>query len=90
MFCPVYVLDSRLQAAGGSGPRKWEPRSRMGVYLVHSPFHAGSVVLVFNPLKGRVSPKYHVLFDDNFSTVTYMEAGEVPPNWPDLVKYSSE
>ena len=90
MFCPVYVLDSRLQVAGGSGPQKWEPHLRMGVYLGHSPFHAGSVVLVFNPLKGRVSPKYHVLFDDNFSTVTYMEAGEVPPNWPDLVKYSSE
>ncbi|KAL7528961.1 hypothetical protein ACHAXR_004541, partial [Thalassiosira sp. AJA248-18] len=26
LFCPVYVLDSRAQSAGGPGPPKWEPR----------------------------------------------------------------
>ena len=57
IFLPVYVLGSRLQEAGGSVPEKWEPRSRKGVYIVHSPFNVGSVVLVFNPLTGRVSPK---------------------------------
>eukprot|EP00986_Skeletonema_menzelii_P004558 scaffold1561_cov129-Skeletonema_menzelii.AAC.11 len=36
LFCPVYVLDSRLQSAGGLGPPKWEPRSRIGVYCGHS------------------------------------------------------
>jgi len=90
LFCPIYVLDSRLHQAGGAGPPKWEPRSRIGVYLGHSPFHAGSVALVFNPTTGRVSPQYHVVFDDEFSTVPYMEAGTVPPNWSDLVKYSTE
>ena len=69
LFCPIYVLDSRLHDAGGAGPPKWEPRSRIGVYLGHSPFHAGSVALVFNPSTGRVSPQYHVVFDDEFSTV---------------------
>ena len=88
LFCPVYVLDSRLQSAGGPGPPKWEPRSRIGVYLGHSPFHAGSVALVFNPSTGRVSPQYHVVFDDEFSTVPYMEAGTVPPNWADLHEHS--
>ena len=78
LFCPVYVLDSRLQSAGGAGPPKWEPRSRIGVYLGHSPFHAGSVALVFNITTGRVSPQYHVVFDDDFSTVEYMDAGTVP------------
>ncbi|KAL7546945.1 LOW QUALITY PROTEIN: hypothetical protein ACHAWF_014538, partial [Thalassiosira exigua] len=53
LFCPVYVLDSRLHSTGGAGPPKWEPRSRIGVYLGHSPFHAGSVALVFNPATGR-------------------------------------
>jgi hypothetical protein len=67
LFCPVYVLDSRAQSAGGPGPPKWEPCSRIGVYLGHSPFHAGSVALVFNPHTGRVSPQYHVVFDDTFS-----------------------
>ena len=90
LFCPVYVLDSRLHNAGSPGPPKWKPRSRIGVYLGHSPFHAGSVALVFNPSTGRVSPQYHVVFDDEFSTITYMEEGTVPPNWSDLVEHSSE
>jgi hypothetical protein len=90
LFCPVYVLDHRLQSAGGPGPPKWEPRSRIGVYLGHSPFHAGSVALVFNPKTARVSPQYHVIFDDDFSTVPYMERGEVPPNWDDLCRLSAE
>ena len=79
LFCPVYILDHQLQSAGGPGPPKWEPRSRIGVYLGNSPFHAGSVALVFNPKTARVSPQYHVIFDDNFSTVPYMERGKVPP-----------
>ena len=52
LFCPVYVLDSRLHNAGSPGPPKWEPRSRIGVYLGHSPFHAESMALVFNPTTG--------------------------------------
>ena len=90
LFCPVYVLDARAQSAGGPGTPKWEPRSRIGVYLGHSPFHAGSVALVFNPRTGRVSPQYHVVFDDTFSTVPYMDAGTVPPHWEDLLRHSSE
>ncbi len=37
---------------------------------------------------GRVSPQYHVVFDDK--NVKDMEEGTVPQNWSDLVKYSSE
>ncbi|EJK58187.1 hypothetical protein THAOC_21711, partial [Thalassiosira oceanica] len=90
LFCPVYVLDHRLHNAGGAGPPKWEPRSRIGVYCGHSPFHAGNVALVFNPQSGLISPQYHVVFDDEFTTVPHMERGEVPPNWPELFKYSTE
>ena len=90
LFCPVYVLDSCPQSPGGTGPPKWEPRSRIGVYLGHSPFHAGSIALVFNPTTGQVSPQYHVIFDDTFSTVPYMDVGTVSPHWEDLLKYSSE
>ena len=78
LFCPIYVLDAHLQSAGGAGPPKWEPRSRIGVYLGKSPFHAGSVALVWNLNTGRVSPKYHIVFDDHFSTVPFMEAGTIP------------
>ncbi len=89
LFCSVYVLDHLLHSAGGSIPT-WEPRSRCGVYLRHSPMHAGSVALVFNLATGRVSPAYHVVFDDTFFTVPYMRAASLPPNWEELVKNSSE
>jgi hypothetical protein len=87
--CPIFVLDSRLQSAGSSIP-KWDPRSRVGIYLGHSPCHAGSVALVLNPRTLRVSPQYHIVFDDEFSTVPFMKNGEVPPHWSDLVKKSAE
>ena len=70
--------------------QKWEPRSRIGVYLGDLPFPTRSVALVWNPNTGRVSPQYHVVFDNYFSTVTFMEASTIPRNWEDLVKYSSE
>ena len=60
------------------------------MYLGHSPFHAGSVALVFNPRTGRVSPQFHVIFDDTFLTVPYMDAGMEPPHRHDLLKYSSK
>ena len=85
ILCPTYVLDARLQSSDSAGPPKWEPRSRIGVYLGHSPLHAGNVVLVWNPTTGRVSPQYHVVFDNNFTTVPYMEAGTLPPNWQELI-----
>ena len=90
IFCPIYALAAWLQSDGGVGPPKWEPRLHIVVYLGHLPFHSGSVALVWNPNTGRVSPQYHVVFDDDFSTVPYMEAGIIPTNWEDLVKYSSE
>ena len=56
LFCFTYVLDARLQSSGGAGALKWESRSRILVYLGHSPFHAGIMDLVWNPTTGRVSP----------------------------------
>ena len=35
LFFPAYALDARLQSAGSAGPPKWEPLSRIGVYLGH-------------------------------------------------------
>jgi hypothetical protein len=87
--CPVFILDASLQSSSLGAP-KWEPRSRLGIYLGHSPFHAGSVALVLNPATGHVSPQYHVVFDDDFTTVASIRNGVVPENWMDLVKRSSE
>ena len=72
------------------GVPKWEPRSRLGIYVGHSPAHAGSVALVLNPKTGLVSPQYHVVYDDQFSTVHHMQYMKVPPKWAQLVQNSSE
>ena len=69
--CPVYILDSILQT-NQKGVPKWEPRSRLGIYVGHSPAHAGSVALVLNPKTGLVSAQYHVVYNDQFSTVHHM------------------
>ena len=62
----------------------------LGIYVGHSPFHAGSVALVLNPRTGHVSPQFHVVFDDHFTTVQFMEKNEVPPHWAELVENSYE
>ena len=87
--CPIFVLDNRLQSVGSAIP-KWDPRARVGIYLGHSPCHAGSVALVLNPKSLRVSPQFHVVFDDEFSTVPFMRSGEIPPHWSKLVESSAE
>ena len=63
--CPVYVLDAGLQSSFSQIP-KWQPRSRVGVYVGHSPSHTGSVALVLHPSTGHISPQFHVVFDDDF------------------------
>ena len=88
--CPCYVLDARLQSSGGPGPPKWDPRSRLGIYVGHSLLHAGSVALVLNPKTGLISPQFHVVFDDNFSTVPNLRTGTVPDNWSHLVQHSRQ
>ena len=87
--CPCYILDSRLQT-NPKGVPKWEPRARLGIYLGRSPAHAGNVALVLNPKTGLVSPQYHVVFDDDFTTVPHLRKGTVPSNWEKLVLGSRE
>jgi hypothetical protein len=65
---PVYVLHKTLQDHPGS-LSKWKSRCWQGVYLGHSPLHAGNVALVYNPVTGHISPQFHVSFDDSFSSV---------------------
>ncbi len=80
--CPVYVLDAALQGHGKL-PR-YTKRARIGIYLGHSPQHAGNVALVLNPETGHVSPQYHVVFDDDFTTVADIDQGKEPANWEKL------
>ena len=81
--CPVYVLDPHLQA-GQKLPR-WQPRSRRGVFMGFSNLHSSEVPLVLDLQTGSITPQYHVVFDDHFSTVTSVEREIDPPdNWNQL------
>ena len=72
------------------GPPKWDPLSCLGIYVGCPLFHAGSVSLVLNPCTGHVSPQYYVVFDDDFTTVPYLNSLDVPDHWAALVKSGSE
>ena len=54
---------------------KWNPRSRLGVHLGRSPQHASTVPLILNPASGCISPQYHVVYNDWFSSVSTDEKG---------------
>ena len=84
----VYVLESKLHT-DSKGLPNWETCSRLGIYLGHSTTHADSVTLVLNPGTGYVSPQYHLVFDDKFTTVSSMRDGSIPTNWKELVTNSS-
>ena len=86
LFSPIYVLDARLQHSGGTGPPKWELRSRFGVYHGQSPFHDGIVALVWNPTTGRVIPQYHAVFDNEFINARYIKSDTTQPKWDKFVK----
>jgi hypothetical protein len=65
--CPVYVLDAALQ--DGKKIPKWAPRARLGLFLGFFDLHSSQVPLVLNVDSKKISPQYHVIFDDDFHTV---------------------
>lgn len=73
--CPVYVLDAALQ--DGKKIPKWNPRARLGLFLGFSDVHSSQVPLVLNTQTGKISPQFHVIFDDKFATVH-----SLPPDQP--------
>ena len=81
--CPVFVLDPQLQS-GQKLPR-WQPRSRQGVFMGLSSIHSSEVPLVLNMSTGSITPQFHVVFDDSFSTVPSLQRENDPPSfWNDL------
>jgi len=80
--CPVFVLlETRLQA--GHKIPKWEPHSR-------SPQHASNGPLIMNINTGLVSPQYHVVYDDHFTTTHSLETNVLPLNWVTLFQNRAE
>ena len=86
---PCFVLDDRLQSRL-STLAKWDLRSRIGIYVSHSPSHSGTVALILNHSTGHMSPQYHVVFGNHFTTVPFMNKNNTPTNWASLVENSRE
>ena len=88
--CPVYVLDKTI-ADGRKLPR-WKPRSVRCVNMGLSSKHASTVPIVLNPSTGYITPQFHVVFDDWFSTISTAIAS-LPdfnsPTWANLFGESS-
>ena len=63
---PVYVLENKLQAQ--QPHNKWSDRSRVGIFMCHSPNHSTIVPLILNTQTGNVSPQFHCIYDDDFDT----------------------
>lgn len=76
---PVYVLNQVLQA-GKKLPR-WQPRSRRGMFVGFSPAHSNDVHLISNLRAGHISPQYHVVFNNDFSTVPSIPKNAESPPW---------
>ena len=66
--CPVYVLENAL--GEGKPFRKWNSRSKVGIFIGQSSNHNERVALVLDRKTGSVSPQYHVQFDDGFTSVS--------------------
>ena len=86
--CPTYVLDPRLQ--DGKKIPKWEPRSRKGQFLGFSKLHASTVSLIRNIRTGYISPQFHVVFDEQFTTVVSEAEIDLSESWTDLFLNSRE
>jgi hypothetical protein len=65
--CPTYVLDPTLQ--DGKKIPRWQPRSRRSIFVGLSRQHASTIPLVVNNRTLGISPQFHSVFDDWFSTV---------------------
>jgi hypothetical protein len=65
---------------------KWEPRAQMGIYVGRLPSHASNVGLILNPCMGHVLPQFHVVYNDDFTTVPYLRTATVPPHWDKFVR----
>ena len=82
--CPTFVLDPKLRKGGVKIP-KWAPRSRQGVFMGFSRFHSGLVGLVLNKVTGTITPQFHCVFDDGFTTVPSPQ-GQIDQNsWIRLI-----
>ncbi len=43
-----------------------------------------------NPRTGHILPQSHVVYDDDFTMVPYLQTATVPPHWAELANLSTD
>jgi len=74
---PTFALDPHLQ--DGKKLADWSPRSSLGIPIGYSQVHSSRFSLFLNIQTGAVTPRYHLVNDDWFSTVLNMKSRFLPP-----------
>jgi hypothetical protein len=74
--CSVYILDPKVQQ--GQKLPGWQPRSRQRIFIGLSQQHTSEVPQVLNIAKGSITTQFHVVFDDQFTTVNSIAREEKP------------
>ena len=92
--CPCFVLDPTLQ--DGKSLPKWKPRARLSQYLGVASGYSSNIGNILNLRTGFISPQYHVVHDDFFTTAyapltedTWEEVGGIA-EWQTLYKLGCE
>ena len=83
-----FILNSKLFE--NKLIQKWKPKPKQGVYLGILPHHAGSIALVLNVKTGYISPQFHIVFDENFTTTLARIKKKLPAIWDDLLDNNCE
>jgi hypothetical protein len=60
LFCPVNVLDSRMQK--GTSPPKLTKLATQKVYVGHLHHYSKSVPMIWDPKTKLVPPQFHIMF----------------------------
>ncbi len=87
--CPVFVLDTRLQ--DGKKIPKWDTRAQRGMFVGFSPDHSSLVPLILNVATGKITPQFHVIFDDKFQTVMSLAQGTtLRDEWLNILAFGTD
>ena len=87
--CPMYVLKPTIQ--DDRKLPKWQPKSRQGAFLGFLDSHLTIIGLIKNLHTVSVSPQYHVVYNDLFTTVTNSGEDGIPvqqqsKHWENLIQ----
>ena len=78
-------MDPRIQ--GDQKIPKLDPQLRRAQYLVTSHLHKKTVCLFRNLSKRRISPQFHLVYDDYFETF-YIHSDKPPEFWDNLIQFN--